>query len=96
MLAARFSGAGLYLMDEPEAALSFTNTLALVHLLRDMAADGTRQAIVATHSPIVAATPGADLYELGPWGIRRTDWAELALVGQWRRFLADPDRFLRD
>ncbi|HEY5879940.1 MAG TPA: ATP-binding cassette domain-containing protein [Nakamurella sp.] len=96
MLASRFRGAGLYVMDEPEAALSFTNTLALAHLLADMAADGARQAIVATHSPIVAAAPGADLYELGAWGIRRAGWSELALVAQWRRFLAAPDRFLDD
>lgn len=96
MLAARFSSPGLYLMDEPESALSFTNTLALVHLLEQMVADGTRQAIVATHSPILAATPGAQVWELGSWGMRRTDWSELALVGQWRRFLADPERFLGD
>jgi predicted ATPase len=68
MLAARFSGAGLYLMDEPEAALSFTNTLALVHLLRDMAADGTRQAIVATHSSIVAATRAPTCSSSAPGG----------------------------
>jgi predicted ATPase len=61
-----------------------------------MVADGTRQAIVATHSPILAATPGAQVWELGSWGMRRTDWTELALVGQWRRFLADPERFLGD
>lgn len=96
MLAARFSSPGLYLMDEPESALSFTNTLALVHLLEQMVADGTRQAIVATHSPILAAAPGAQVWELGSWGMRRTEWSELALVSQWRRFLADPDRFLGD
>ncbi|WP_420121654.1 AAA family ATPase [Nakamurella sp.] len=95
-LSARFTDPGLYVMDEPEAALSFTTTLALAHLLAEMARGENRQAVVATHSPILAALPGADLYELGPWGIRRTRWSDLALVAQWRRFLADPDRFLAD
>lgn len=94
MLTSRFADPGLYVLDEPEAALSFSNTLALTYLLADMAQGQTRQAIVATHSPILAALPGADLYELGHWGMRRTRWSELALVAQWRRFLADPDRFL--
>lgn len=93
-LMARFRDPGLYVMDEPEAALSFTSTLALGHLLTQMAQSGNQQAIVATHSPILAALPGADLYELGPWGMRRTRWSDLALVAQWRRFLADPERFL--
>lgn len=94
MLTSRFADPGLCVLDEPEAALSFSNTLALTYLLADMAQGQTRQAIVATHSPILAALPGADLYELGHWGMRRTRWSELALVAQWRRFLADPDRFL--
>lgn len=93
-LTSRFRDAGLYVLDEPEAALSFTNTLALTYLLAEMAQGQARQAIVATHSPILAALPGADLYELGHWGLRRATWSELALVAQWRRFLADPDRFL--
>lgn len=96
MLTSRFQSPGLYVMDEPEAALSFTNTLALTYLLAEMIQGGARQAIVATHSPILAALPGADLYELGHWGLRRSEWSELALVAQWRRFLADPDRFLSD
>ena len=47
---------GFYLMDEPDAPLSFTACLGLVALLHDLAQAGS-QAIVATHSPIVAAAP---------------------------------------
>jgi len=85
---------GFYLMDEPDAPLSFTACLGLVALLHDLAAMGT-QAVVATHSPIVAAIPGASILELGDWGIRPARWDELDLVGHWRRFLEEPDSYFR-
>ncbi|MCW2522826.1 MAG: ATPase [Frankiales bacterium] len=91
----RFSGPGLYLLDEPESALSFTGCLSLVGLLTDLAASGNAQAIIATHSPLIAATPGARVYEVGDWGLRECPWAELGLTQDWRSFLQDPDRYLR-
>jgi predicted ATPase len=48
-----------------------------------------------SHSPIVAAVPGASILELGDWGIRATRWEELHLVGAWRRFLTEPDSYFR-
>ena len=51
--------------------------------------------MVATHSPIVAAAPGASILELGSWGIRAARWDELDLVGHWRQFLDDPDSYFR-
>jgi len=78
----------------PES-LSFDGSLALVGVLRDIVKSDKAQAIVATHSPIVAATPGADLFEVGPWGLRPSSWDELGVVRIWRSFLQDPDRFLR-
>ncbi len=95
VLRSRVDSPGLYLLDEPESALSFTACLALVGLLGDVARSGTAQAIVATHSPIIAATPGATILELGPWGIREARWEELDLVQHWRAFLTDPQRYLR-
>ena len=95
LLGSRFGNSGLYVLDEPEAALSFDGSLALVGILKDIAQGRRAQAIVATHSPIVAATPGADVYEVGPWGLRATPWAELRLVQNWRLFLDDPQRYLR-
>jgi hypothetical protein len=56
---------------------------------------GASQAIVATHSPIVAAVPGASIVELGDWGMRPARWEELHLVGAWRRFLAEPASYFR-
>jgi predicted ATPase len=94
ILRTRVNQAGFYLMDEPDAPLSFTASLGLAALLHDLAADGS-QAVVATHSPVVAAVPGANLLELGPWGIRTATWEDLSLVVSWRQFMRDPQSFLR-
>jgi predicted ATPase len=86
--------AGFYLMDEPDAPLSFTACLGLVALLHDLSQAGS-QTIVATHSPVVSAVPGANIMELGDWGIRAARWEELYLVGAWRRFMSEPDSYFR-
>jgi predicted ATPase len=65
ILRTRVNDEGFYLMDEPDAPLSFTASLGLAALLHDLTAAGS-QAVVATHSPIVAAIPCAHLLELGP------------------------------
>jgi predicted ATPase len=94
VLRTRVNQPGFYLMDEPDAPLSFTACLGLVALLHDLAQAGS-QAIVATHSPIVAAVPGASILELGDWGIRPARWEELHLVGAWRRFMTEPASYFR-
>ncbi len=94
ILRTRVNEPGLYLMDEPDAPLSFTASLGLVALLHDLAFAGS-QAIVATHSPIIAAVPGASILELGDWGIRPATWKELNLVSAWRRFLTEPESYFR-
>jgi len=94
ILRTRVNRAGLYLMDEPDAPLSFTASLGLLALLHDLIQAGS-QVIVATHSPIIAAVPGARILELGDWGIRPARWDELDIVSAWRRFLADPESYLR-
>ena len=53
------------------------------------------QVVVATHSPVLAAIPGANLLELGPWGIRPASWEDLSLVVAWRQFMRDPQPFFR-
>lgn len=50
---------------------------------------------MSTHSPLLAALPGAQVYEVGPWGIRPRHWEELDLVQNWKAFLAGPQRYLR-
>lgn len=94
VLRTRFDSPGLYCLDEPEAALSFSAQIALVGTLHDLATAGA-QVLCATHSPLVAALPGARILELGPWGIRVPAWEELELVAHWRRYLEAPMRYLR-
>jgi predicted ATPase len=94
ILRTRVNQPGFYLMDEPDAPLSFIASLGLVALLHDLAREHS-QAIIATHSPIVAAVPGAHILELGEWGIRPARWADLEVVASWRDFLDDPQLYLR-
>ncbi|WP_299302441.1 ATP-binding cassette domain-containing protein [uncultured Brachybacterium sp.] len=85
---------GLWLLDEPESALSLPGCLALLGLLRELVENGS-QILLSTHSPVLAALPGAELYEVGEWGLRRTAYDDLTLVRTWRSFLDAPQRFLR-
>ncbi|SDY59272.1 hypothetical protein SAMN05661080_03970 [Modestobacter sp. DSM 44400] len=63
-------------------------------VLLDLVAAGA-QVVVATHSPVLAALPGATLREVGTWGLRPAGWEDLGLTASWRQFLADPESFLR-
>ncbi|WP_433606287.1 AAA family ATPase [Dactylosporangium sp. CA-139114] len=94
LLERRFARPGFYLLDEPEAALSFTSTLGLMARLSSLAEAGA-QIVVATHSPVLTALPGATVLELGEHGIRATAWSGLAVVEHFRAFLGEPDRYLR-
>ncbi|MGI9155938.1 MAG: AAA family ATPase [Marmoricola sp.] len=94
LLRTRFDSPGFYCLDEPEAALSFSGQLALLGTMHDLASAGS-QLVCATHSPLLAALPGARLLEVGTWGIRETSYDALELVGHWRSYLADPQRYLR-
>jgi predicted ATPase len=90
----RFRGAGLWMLDEPESALSFNGCLALLALLKRKLADGRSQVVLSTHSPLLAALPGATVYEVGEWGLRERAWMDLPLVESWTSFLLDPQRYL--
>ena len=85
---------GLYLMDEPEAALSPQSQLALVALMHDAVRQGS-QFVIATHSPLLQAVPGAGilLFEDGP--LREATWEDLPSVQLWRRILQEPAAWLR-
>jgi predicted ATPase len=93
-ISTRFAAPGLYCLDEPEAALSFSSTLGLVSVLAEVA-DAGGQVLCATHSPVLCALPGATILEVGEWGLRRTAWEDLELVQHWRSFLDGPGRYLR-
>ena len=63
-------------------------------MLRDLAAGGS-QIILSTHSPVLAALPGAQILEVGESGLRQVEYDDLDLVQKWRLFLDAPQRFLR-
>lgn len=85
---------GLYLMDEPEAALSPQRQLTLLAMMFDLIAEGA-QFIIATHSPLLLAYPGARIYSFDTTPISTVPWDELDHVTLTRSFLADPERYLR-
>jgi predicted ATPase len=90
----RFAGESLYVLDEPEAALSVSGALALVAIVVRAAAAGA-QFVIATHSPILLATPGARIYELDERGIAPCGYDDLDTVRLMRGFLDAPERYLR-
>ncbi|KXK54352.1 MAG: AAA family ATPase [Anaerolineae bacterium] len=90
----RFSGPGLYLMDEPEAALSPTRQLTLLSMLHRMIGQGA-QFVIATHSPILMAYPNATIYAFSEGGLRQTPYDTLEHVVITREFLANPNTYLR-
>lgn len=91
----RFGPRGLYLLDEPEAALSPQGCLALIARIDELVDQGS-QFIVATHSPILLAVPGARILQIDQTGrIERVDYDAAEPVRLTRSFLADPGRFLR-
>ncbi|MGA2011851.1 MAG: AAA family ATPase [Solirubrobacteraceae bacterium] len=94
LAANRFGADGLYLLDEPEAALSVTGALALLAIVTRAAHSGA-QFVIATHSPVLLAAPGAQIYELDEDGINSTVYDDLQAVRQMRGFLDAPERYLR-
>jgi predicted ATPase len=90
----RFGGRGLYILDEPEAALSLRGQLALMRRMHDLIAEES-QFIVSTHSPVLLGYPNALIYALTESGIERTPYEATEQYELTRSFLDDRERFLR-
>jgi predicted ATPase len=90
----RFGGESLYILDEPEAALSVTGALTLLAAIAGAVRAGA-QFVIATHSPIVLACPGARIYQLDDDGIAPCEYDDLEAVRFTRGFLEAPERYLR-
>jgi predicted ATPase len=91
---ARLVPRGTYFLDEPEAPLSPARQLALLALMREMV-DADCQLVIATHSPILLAMPGAAILTFDEATVRRVAWEDLEHVRLTRDFLANPQAFLR-
>jgi predicted ATPase len=90
----RFVPDGLYLLDEPEAPLSPMRQLSLLAMLREMVKQKA-QFIIATHSPILLAYPGAVIYSFDEDEVRQVAYDELEHVIVTRDFLNNPEAYLR-
>ena len=91
----RFRDHGLYLLDEPEAALSPKRQLQFLVLLHNYVQSGG-QFVIATHSPIILAYPDALIYSLDGEGIREIAYQETEHYAITRGFLSNPQRSLAE
>ena len=89
----RFGGNGLYILDEPEAALSPARLLTLLSLINDLVKDNS-QFIIATHSPILMAYPNAEILKFSEDGISATDYRSTEHYQITKQFLDNPQRML--
>lgn len=95
MVENRLGGKGIYIFDEPEAALSPARLLELMcHIDRLVKNDS--QFIIATHSPILMAFPNAEIYELSEFGIRNVGYHETEHFMITKSFLNNPQKFLKE
>ena len=93
LLTERFDGKGIYLLDEPEAALSPQRQLAVLARIHDLILDDS-QFIMATHSPILMAYPGALIYQCDQDGVRPVAYEDTEHYQITRSFLMQPQRML--
>jgi len=89
----RFGPNGLYILDEPEAALSLRGNLALMRRIHDLVAQGS-QFIISTHSPILLGYPDAKIFVLSEKGLAETPYEATEVVELTRAFLSDRHEFL--
>ncbi len=89
----RFQGNGIYILDEPEAALSPMKLMRLMERIHQLTKLNS-QFIISTHSPILMAYPGARIYEITPQCIRETTYRETDHFRITKQFLEDPERVL--
>lgn len=91
----RITGKGVYLIDEPEAALSPTRLLSLISLIRQKVKDVDAQFIIATHSPIIMAIPEAEILHFKDGKIEPIAYKETEHYTLTKSFLDNPEVFLR-
>ena len=90
----RFGGNGIYILDEPEAALSPLRQMSMVTRIHDLVNQHS-QLIIATHSPIIMSYPDSFIYELSDEGIQEKKLEETNHFQIMKQFLNDPKRMLR-
>src|ERR1700723_3734658 len=95
LLQNRFTRSGFYLMDEPEAALSPQRQLSFLVILHDLLRGNDNiQFIIATHSPILLAYPGAQIFSFDEGKVHQIDYRDSQPFQLVSRFIADPERYI--
>jgi len=95
LAASKFNQDGLYLLDEPEAALSAQRQLSLLLILHELIKRRREvQVIIATHSPILLGYPDAQILSFDDGRVHQVGYTETQPYQLYRRFLADPQRYL--
>lgn len=94
LVSERFFGQGLYILDEPEAALSPKGQLEFIVRMHDLLKQDS-QFIIATHSPLILSYPDAWIYQFGTDLLERIDYSKSDCYETYRLFLNNPDRMLR-
>lgn len=92
----RMTRQGIYFMDEPESALSPMRQLELLRFLNHVQREAASQVIMATHSPILMALPGARLLQTTRHGIVETDFRQTPHFKLYQSFTADPEDFISE
>jgi predicted ATPase len=92
----RFNGEAIYLLDEPEAALSPARQLSLLKIIHDLASKGDAQFIIATHSPILLGYPEAQIYSFDHGEISQIEYEETDHYNITKYFLENRNRLLHE
>jgi predicted ATPase len=87
--------AGIYILDEPEAALSPARILAFMAVINQLDKSGRAQFLIATHSPMLICYPGASIYQFGGEGVRETRYEDTEHFYLTKSFLDNPATYLR-
>ncbi len=91
----RYKIKGLYLLDEPETALSPKSQLELLKLLREMGSLGHAQFIIATHSPILLACPGSMIYSFDHTPVKAIEYEDTEYYRIYKTFMENPSQYFR-
>lgn len=91
----RFIGKSLFILDEPEAALSPQRQFAFLRIIHELDKEGGAQFIIASHSPIIMAYPGARIYSCEEDGLKQVDYEETEHYRLTKAFLENRGRFFK-
>ncbi|MNP18857.1 hypothetical protein D3C76_1113560 [compost metagenome] len=93
LMTSRFGGNGLYILDEPEAALSPLKQMSMLTVINELVKQNS-QFIIATHSPILMAYPDADIFVIDDNGIMKTTYKKTDNYMITRKFLENPEKMM--